>query len=207
MLAMSNYDPPTSRTPGMGSYGEADTTVLPAVGSEITGAPRRRAGWHAGADVGLLVLRLVLGAIFIGHGSRKLFGLFGGPGIDGFADVLAGYGYVAPGALAVLTGVTEFVGGALVLLGLVTPLAAAALVGVMVNTISLKLGSGFFAADGGFELDLALAGMAAALALAGPGRVALDRGTPWFRHPVVSGWICLLLGIGAGIVFAVVLRG
>ncbi len=166
-----------------------------------------RPAWNSGADVGLLVLRLVLGGTFVAHGCQKLFGLFGGPGIDGFAGALTGYGYRATEVLAWVTGVTELVGGALVILGLFTPLAAAGLLGVMVNTIALKWGNGFFAAPGGgFELDLALAGMSAALIFGGSGRVALDMGRYSFRHPVATGWICLLIGIGAGLLFFLLLR-
>ncbi len=190
--------------------GSGSTTSLPAAGSgEVTGAPQRtrRPAWNSGADLGLLVLRLVLGGTFIAHGCQKLFGLFGGPGIGGFAAALAGYGFRAPGVLSVVTGVTELLGGALVVLGLLTPLAAAGLLGIMVNTIILKWSDGFFAGSGGFELDLALAGMATALILSGPGRAALDRNRAWFRHPVVSGWSCLLVGLGVGLVCYLLLRG
>ena len=112
----------------------------PPGGSEVTSGPRHpiaRTRWNSGADLGLLILRLVLGGTFLAHGSQKLFGLFGGPGISGFAEGLAGYGYRAPEVLALVTGITETVGGALVVLGLVTPLAAAGLLGIMVNTCLL----------------------------------------------------------------------
>lgn len=187
----------------------ADTAPTEQTGAgEVAGAPRhpRRPAWNSGADLGLLVLRLVLGATFMAHGAQKLFGLFGGPGIGGFADALAGYGFRAPGVLSVVTGVTELAGGALVVVGSFTPLAAAGLLGIMVNSILLKWGNGFFASSGGFELDLALAGMAAALTLGGPGRAALDRNRAWFRHPVVSGSTCLLIGLAAGLLCSLLLR-
>lgn len=168
---------------------------------------RSRPVWNSGTDLGLLVLRLVLGGAFIAHGCQKLFGLFGGPGIDGFAGALRGFGYQQAGVLSLVTGVTELTGGSLVVLGLFTPLGAAGLLGIMVNTIALKWGNGFFASPGGgFELDLALAAMASALVLGGPGRVALDQGRAWSRHPVATGWICLLIGIVAGLVFYFLLR-
>ncbi|MGH3980512.1 MAG: DoxX family protein [Pseudonocardiaceae bacterium] len=167
---------------------------------------RPRPGWNSGADLGLLVLRLVLGGTFIAHGCQKLFGLFGGPGVDGFARALRGFGYRQADVLSVVTGVTELTGGSLVVLGLFTPLGAAGLLGIMVNTIALKWGNGFFAGPGGFELDLALAAMAAALVLGGPGRVALDQGRAWSRHPVATGWTFLLIGIGVGLVFYFLLR-
>ncbi|MGH3941834.1 MAG: DoxX family protein [Pseudonocardiaceae bacterium] len=168
---------------------------------------RSRTGWNSGTDLGLLVLRLVLGGTFIAHGCQKLFGLFGGSGIDGFARALEGFGYQQANVLSVVAGVTELTGGVLVVLGLFTPLGAAGLVGVMVNAIALKWSNGFFASPGGgFELDLALAAMASALILAGPGRVALDQGRAWSGRPVTTGWICLFIGIIAGLVFYFLLR-
>src|SRR5918998_110802 len=82
-------------------------------------------------DVGLLVLRLVLGVIFIGHGAQKLFGSFGGPRISGFAKMLQQLGVKPARPMAILAGLAEFVGGILMMLGLLTPLAALALIGVM----------------------------------------------------------------------------
>lgn len=153
------------------------------------------------------MLRLVLGGTFIAHGCQKLFGLFGGPGIDGFAGALRSFGYQQADALSVVTGVTELAGGSLVVLGLFTPLGGAALLGTMVNAIALKWGNGFFTSPGGgFELDLALATMASALILGGPGRISLDHGRPWSRHPVTTGWAFLLIGIGTGVLFYFLLR-
>lgn len=193
------------------TYSPDQTTVLPAAGDDPTGPrhPVARTRWNSGADLGLLVLRLVLGGTFLAHGSQKLFGAFGGPGIGGFADALGAYGYRSPDVLSVVTGVTETLGGALVVLGLFTPLAAAGLLGIMVNTIWLKFGNGFFIAPNnpdGVELDILLAGLAAGITLTGPGRVALDKGRAWFRHPVASGWVCLLIGIGAGVLVYLLLR-
>ncbi|MGH3930968.1 MAG: DoxX family protein [Pseudonocardiaceae bacterium] len=163
-------------------------------------------GWNSGTDLGLLVLRLVLGGAFIAHGCQKLFGLFGGPGIDGFAGALRGFGYRQADVLSVVTGVTELAGGSLVVLGLFTQLGAAGLLGIMVNTIALKWGNGLFASPGGFELDLMLAAMASTLILAGPGRIALDQGRAWSRRPVATGGIFLFLGIAVGLVFYFLLR-
>lgn len=168
---------------------------------------RRPLAWNAGADLGLLVMRLVVGTIFMAHGAQKVFGWFGGPGLDGFADDLAGMGYSPSDVLAALTGFTELVGGALVVLGLFTPVAAAGLLGVMVNAIWVKWNAGLFAVDGGYELELALAALATALVLAGPGRVALDNGRVWFRHPVVTGFFCLLLAGGAAVAVRLLFQG
>ena len=126
-------------------------------------------------DVGLLVLRLVLGVIFIGHGAQKLFGSFGGPRIAGFAKMLEQMG-VKPGKLmAILAGLAEFFGGILVILGFLTPLAALALIVVMtVAVFTVHLKSGFFVTNGGYEFNLALAGMALTLLIVGAGAYGLD---------------------------------
>jgi putative oxidoreductase len=162
-------------------------------------------GWHGGADLGLFLVRLVLGGIFIAHGSQKLFGAFGGPGIDGFARMLANYGFRDARILSYVTGGTELAGGGLLVLGLFTPLAAAGLAGVMANVVLLKLHSGFFIPKG-FEYELAMACVAAGVAFTGPGRAALDNGRYWYRHPIASGLICLVIAGGATAAIFFVLR-
>src|SRR3712207_2500744 len=84
------------------------------------------------SDVALLLLRAMIGVVFIAHGSQKLFGAFGGGGLDATANAMAGYG-LRPGMFfAVLSGVSEFGGGLLLLVGLLTPLAGLIITGVMV---------------------------------------------------------------------------
>jgi putative oxidoreductase len=126
-------------------------------------------------DVGLLVLRLVLGVIFIGHGAQKLFGSFGGPRISGFAKMLEQLGVKHAKPMAILAGLAEFVGGILVILGFLTPLAALVLIGVMiVAVLTVHLKNGFFNTNGGYEFNLALAGMALTLLIIGAGAYSLD---------------------------------
>ncbi|AOS65336.1 DoxX family protein [Actinoalloteichus hymeniacidonis] len=169
--------------------------------------PRPKLPSNGGADLGLLILRLVLAGVFITHGLQKVAGLFGGPGIDGFADYLTGVGFQQAEILAWVTGVTEVAGGALLVLGLATPLAAAGLLAVMANAVLIKFAEGFLlTADGGFEYEVVLAGMAAALLFAGPGRVALDNGRGWFRHPLITGFSCLAVATGAGAAVYFLLR-
>jgi putative oxidoreductase len=126
-------------------------------------------------DVGLLVLRLVLGVIFIGHGAQKLFGSFGGPRISGFAKMLEQLGVKPAKPMAILAGLVEFVGGIFVIVGFLTPLAAFALIVVMiVAVLTVHLKNGFFVANGGYEFNLALAGMALTLLIVGAGACSLD---------------------------------
>jgi putative oxidoreductase len=164
--------------------------------------------WPLTGDLGLLVLRLALGAVFFGHGMQKLFGVFGGPGLSGFAGYLTAQGYRHVGLLAGVTAVTELLGGTLVLLGLLTPLAAAGLLGVMISAIWQSWDGGFFLGPGGgIEYEFTLAGLAAGLVLTGGGRLAVDRALPLFHRPQVTAVPCLLIGVGSALAVHALLYG
>ncbi|QRP47652.1 DoxX family protein [Amycolatopsis sp. FDAARGOS 1241] len=157
---------------------------------------------QVGADVALLLLRLIVAATMGAHGLIKVFGAFGGPGLDSFAKVLHGYGFTRGlGLLSWITGLTEVGGSGLLVLGFLTPLAATGLLGVGLSVVVSKLDGGFFEGSGkGFEFELTLAVLALAILLAGSGRIALDVNTPWRRHPFRYGLVGLLLAIVASIV-------
>jgi putative oxidoreductase len=126
-------------------------------------------------DIALLVLRLVLGGVFAAHGAQKLFGSFGGPGIEGTAGFHEQLGIKSAKPMAILAGLAEFVGGILVIAGFLTPLAALALIVVMIVAIlKVHLENGFFAASGGYEFNLVLIAVAVALLLAGSGAYGID---------------------------------
>ena len=126
-------------------------------------------------EVGLLLVRLVIGGTLAAHGAQKLFGWFGGYGISGTGGWLESMGF-RPGKLqAAVSGLSEFGGGLLLAAGLLTPLGAAAIAGVMLVAIaSVHLDKGFFNGTGGYEFNLVLAVTAIALAFTGPGEVSLD---------------------------------
>jgi putative oxidoreductase len=180
------------------------TTVLSRPDSEDKERSRPTYAWHGGLDFALLFVRLVLGGTFVAHGLQKLFGLFNGPGIDGFAQYLGTLGFSQTTILAWVTGVSELVGGVLLAIGLFTPVGAAAVLGVMANVIYLKWGNGFFNPPQGFEWELGLATMAFALLFTGPGRISLDRPTPWGRRPVPLGLFMLIVAAGLSVVTLVV---
>lgn len=180
-------------------YSEAEATSLAGTGSGYVDdlAPvRRPMAWTAGADLGLLVLRLALGAIFLLHGAQKMFGAFGGPDTEAFAQVLAQMGFRESGTLALITGGTELAAGALLVFGLFTPLAAAGVVAVMANAVFLNIGNGLFLPDG-VEYEAMLGALGLGLMFTGPGRVALDKGRVWFRRPLLFGFLALLIAGGA----------
>ncbi|MFD7614590.1 DoxX family protein [Streptomyces sp. NPDC059828] len=154
------------------------------------------------ADAGLLLLRLATGVILAGYGAQKLFGVLGGPGLDGTGKWFADIGY-RPGSLyAGLAGASEFLGGIGLAIGLLTPLAAAAIVGVMINAMSVAEKLDLWAATGlGFPLMLAVSALT--VAAVGPGSLAVDRFFPWrnggwgaFAFALIAG------GVGAAIVLA-----
>lgn len=126
-------------------------------------------------SVGLLVIRLVIGLAFIGHGAQKLFGWFGGYGPKGTGGWMESIG-IKPGvAMAVAAGLMEFVGGALFAAGLLTPLGAALIVFAMLGAIvKVHAPNGFWNTTNGYEFPLTLLVVAVGVALTGPGAISLD---------------------------------
>jgi putative oxidoreductase len=126
---------------------------------------------------GLLLLRVFVGLSFVGHGTQKLFGWWGGYGPQGTGGFFASQGWRHGVRMAVLAGLAEAGGGALLALGLLTPLACAAIAIVMLNAIfSVTLKRGFML---GSELELTYLVTAISLAAIGPGRFSLDRAIGW----------------------------
>jgi putative oxidoreductase len=150
--------------------------------------------------IGLLLLRLVVGAIFIGHGAQKLLGWFGGGGPEGTAGMMGTLGYRSARTMALLAGAAEALGGLLLLLGLFTPFACAAIIGVMTNAIlAVHAPKGFWNTRGGIEFPLTLLVVAAALGFMGPGRISLDRALGIVLKGPATGIVALLAGILAGV--------
>ncbi|MGW7575045.1 DoxX family protein [Streptomyces sp. NPDC054765] len=147
-----------------------------------------------GADLGLLLLRLTVGLIMAGHGAQKLFGLFGGHGLAATGKGFAALGYHPGQFFACLAGVSEFLGGLGLAAGLLTPLAAAALIGVMINAMATSASQGLWAMTGGIEYPLTIAVVALTVAATGPGRFALDRPFRWRDGGLRSAAFALGLG-------------
>ena len=126
-------------------------------------------------DLGLLTLRFVVGLTLAAHGAQKLFGWFGGYGLDATGQFMETLGFHPGRRHAALAGLTEAGGGVLLALGLLTPLGAALIASVMlVATITVHLKNGFFASSGGYEYNLILAAAAVSLAFSGPGALSID---------------------------------
>jgi putative oxidoreductase len=190
-------------------YTSAPTTSLSSYDHEspleAQEREERSPQWHRGLDIGLLVLRVVVGALFVTHGADKLFGWFNdGMGMEATRQMLTGFGYTEPGALALVVALAETVGGVLVILGLFFPAGAAALLGVMANVIAVKGDWNLFLGD--VELEMVYAAAAFALLFTGPGRFAIDRHTHWWRKAPVYGFVFLFLTAGLTVVTLVVFR-
>ncbi|MEU7324337.1 DoxX family membrane protein [Streptomyces griseoviridis] len=125
-------------------------------------------------DLGLLLLRVGTGGVLAAHGAQKLFGWFGGHGIEGTGQFMESVGYRPGKASATAAGLAEAGGGALLALGLATPAAGAAAAGAMAGAAALHTPNGFFSQAGGYEYPALLGTTAASLAVAGPGRLSLD---------------------------------
>ena len=149
--------------------------VLPALWS-VRRIRRRRTRGDLYGSGALLLLRLVVGGLFIGHGAQKLFGAFGGQGIDGTGEFFDQIGFRPGKVQAGVAGSAELGGGTLLALGLATPAGAAATSGSMIGAIAGVSGrQGVWIQQGGAEYNAVLVTASLALALAGPGRFSLDR--------------------------------
>jgi putative oxidoreductase len=126
-------------------------------------------------DIGLLLLRLAVGLTLAAHGAQKLFSWFGGLGLEKTGQGMEALGFVPGRRHAFMAGLTETGGGLLLALGLLTPLAATAVLAVMlVAAVSVHVRQGFFITSGGYEYTLLLAIAGLSVAFTGPGALSLD---------------------------------
>jgi putative oxidoreductase len=150
-------------------------------------------------ELGLLIIHAVVGLLFAGHGAQKLFGWFGGRGVDRTGAVMESLGLRPGRAMAVAAGGSEFVGGLLLVLGLLTPLAAALLVAVcVVAARTAHAGKGLWNAEGGWELVMVLAVVALGLAFNGAGDWSLDAAIGWDVSGLWWGVAATIVGLAGG---------
>jgi len=127
-------------------------------------------------DAGLLILRMVVGLLFVGHGAQKLFGWFGGKGLTGHAALMEKLGVRPAYFWAWVSALSEFLGGLGLAAGLLMPLAATALLGSMlVVIVRASWPKGLWNTSGGIEWPLVLATVAFGAGLAWPGVYLLDQ--------------------------------
>jgi|SRR5271154_1089496 len=146
--------------------------------------------------IGRLLLRLTVGGFFVGHGTQKLFGWFGGNGLDATAKGFEQLGLRPGHRHALAAGAAEAGGGALFVAGLATPLAASVLTATMLTAIrTVHAKNGPWATNGGYEYNVVLIAAALALVEVGPGALSLDGALGSERSG--SGWTLAALAAGA----------
>jgi putative oxidoreductase len=145
--------------------------------------------------IGRLLLRLTVGGFFFGHGTQKLFGWFGGHGIDATSNMFDTLGMRPGRRNAIAAGTAEAVGGAALAAGLATPLAAGAITSVMLTAIHrVHLKNGPWVSNGGYEYNAVLIAAALALTEVGPGELSLDHAMGNERSG--PGWTLAAAAIG-----------
>ncbi|WP_328397784.1 DoxX family protein [Nocardia sp. NBC_00416] len=195
---------------GPGDSGSHDGTYsyasIPPAGTPPSGGRLRRRnldGRRGTLDFGLFILRLVVGATFLYHGLQKLTGWFHGPGLDGTKSMMENSGWDHPSAAAAMVTAGEVGGGILLILGLATPLAAGAVLAVILDAWFWKQGMypGFQykAGPGAVEMETILVGAAVAIIFTGPGRWSFDRNRGWAIRPAAGSFVVLLLAIAAAV--------
>jgi putative oxidoreductase len=150
---------------------------------------------------GLLVLRLGIGLIIAAHGAQKLFGWWGGPGMTKWAQSVQRLRIRPAQPWAWVAALSEFGGGLLLAIGLLSPLGSLAIIGAMLVAIAtVHLSKGFWTSKGGYEFNLSLIAGAAALAFTGPGPYSVD-GALRIHLPepltLIVGTIALIAGVSA----------
>jgi putative oxidoreductase len=124
---------------------------------------------------GRLLARLFIGGMFIGHGTQKWFGWFGGPGIEGTTGMMSKLGLAPARANAHAASASETLGGTAIALGAFTPLAAASLIGTMITAIrTVHLKNGFWSTGGGYEFNLTIIAALLLIVDGGPGPISID---------------------------------
>jgi len=157
-------------------------------------------------EIGRLSARAVIGGLFIGHGTQKLFGWFGGPGMQGTEQMMGALEMRPTRVNAIAAGVSETAGGVLLMAGAATPLAASALIGTMITAIrKVHQPNGPWAAQGGWEYNAVLISALTALVDAGPGDLSLDAVAG--REQWGPGWAVAGLALGAAASTAAIALG
>jgi putative oxidoreductase len=153
--------------------------IMSTAGLDVRRPIRRFGAWPVNTNKGLLLLRLVVGLLFAGHACQKLFGWFGGDGMVRFVGAIEKLGLHPAPLWAYVEGYAELIGGLLLVLGLLTPIAAAVLIGdMLVAAAKVHASRGLWSQHGGFEYNLVLITVLLAIGLIGPGIYALDGRVP-----------------------------
>jgi putative oxidoreductase len=199
------YVRPVQPPAGAGQPVAAPTEIIPGDPEELARTASRRGT----QDLGLLLLRVALGALLIAHGLQNAFGFWGGSGPAGLKESLVAAGYQHAGLLSYVTAGVQIGSGVLLVLGLFTPVVAAVALGLLLNGALSELradGWRLVLGSAGEQL-LVLTAVAAAIVLVGPGRYGFDGTRGWARRPFIGSFVALVLGVGGGVAAWMFLRG
>ena len=143
----------------------------------------------------------MLGLTLAAHGAQKLFGWFGGYGLDGTGGFMESLGFVPGRRNALMAGLTEAGGGLLLALGLLTPVAGALVLSVMIVAGATVHGAkGFFLSNGGYEYTFVLGLAALSIAFTGPGALSLDSALGLELDGLLWGSAALAVGVIGSVV-------
>lgn len=159
-------------------------------------------------DLGFLIARALIGLLMAAHGAQKLFGWFGGHGLQATGEFFGQLGFQPARLFAIAAALGELMSGVLIALGLFGPVGPALMLAVMVvAALSVHWRHGLFATTNGIELPLLYSIAAVRFALTGPGRYSLDAtlGLQWAWTPRII-WIALAAGVLGGVVNLAVRR-
>ncbi|BCV44497.1 oxidoreductase [Shewanella algae] len=122
-----------------------------------------------------LALRLPIGITFMAHGAQKLFGWFGGYGLEGTGQWMASIGLTPGYLMALMAGSSEFFGGLLLIIGLlIRPTSAVLAFTMLMAIVTVHLDNGLFMSNNGYEFGLALLAATVSLAISGAGKLSID---------------------------------
>jgi len=151
--------------------------------------------------LGLLILRVVIGLTLAAHGAQKLFGWWGGPGMSGWIQTVTRLRVRPAAPWAWVAALSEFGGGLLLALGLMSPFGNLAIAGAMLVAVAtVHWPNGFWNSKRGYEFNLSLIASVAALALIGPGTYSLDNAIGiHLPEPltVIAGTVAVIIGVAA----------
>ena len=130
--------------------------------------------FESNAGIEALIIRVPVGLILVAHGAQKLFGWFGGYGLEGTGQWMASQGFNPGYLMALLAGSAEFFGGLALIFGLLTRPAAAVAAFTMLMAMTVHIHNGLFVSNNGYEFALSLLAATTALAFMGGGKFAFD---------------------------------
>lgn len=159
-----------------------------------------------GDDVGILLLRVVLGLLLAGHGVQKVSFRLGGKGLDGGSREFASDGFRGGVYTALAAGLSQIGAGLFLILGALVPAAAIAAIGVMTVALTVKAHKGLWVQNDGYEYPLVLIVMASTLSITGGGRWSVDALLGIADLPLWVGISASLLGILSGLAVRLVLH-